>query len=265
MAGAVEALTRGMLELYVLSDLHLEFGDFEVPTVAPDVVVVAGDLHVGVRGLVWAAERLPDVPILYVLGNHEYYRETMPRFADEMRNAAAGIDDRIKVLHRNRFELDGVVFLGATLWTDFALGGDREKGMAQAWGAWTDFWVTQVDPGNRPLEPRDLLAIHEQERSWLEESFGALGGKRMVVVTHHPPSASSVPEFALADPWSSAYASALDPLVESSGAALWIHGHIHTPADYIIGTTRVLSNPRGYVNRGRGPHENFRPDLVVEV
>ena len=253
------------MKLYILSDLHLELGDFEVPSIAPDVVVIAGDLHVGVRGLRWAAERLPDVPILYVLGNHEYYRETMPRFVDEMRTAAAAVDDRIEVLHRDQVELDGLVFLGATLWTDFALGGDRAEGMAKAWESLTDFRVTNVDPGQRRLEPKDLLAIHEQERRWLEDSLSTLVGKPTVVVTHHPPSALSVPEYALTDPWSSVYASALDELVESSRAELWIHGHIHTPADYTIGSTRVLSNPRGYVNPGRTPHERFRPDLVVEV
>jgi predicted phosphohydrolase len=251
------------MKLYVLSDVHLESGDFEVPRVDADAVIIAGDLHVGVRGLAWAAERLPDVPILYVLGNHEYYHESIGELGNQMRATAAEVDDRIKVLDRTEFELNGVVFLGATLWTDFGLAGDRIEGMAQAWEALTDFWVIRTGLDRRRLEPEDVLSIHNRDLQWLEQSLAKHVGARVVVVTHHPPSASSVPAPALLHPWSSVYASRLDHVVESSGANLWVHGHIHAPVDYMIGRTRVLSNPRGYANRGA--HWAFRPDLTVEV
>jgi hypothetical protein len=82
-------------------------------------------------------------------------------------------------------------------------------------------------------------------------------------VTHHAPSFRSVPETYQQDIISAAYASHLDELVETSGAALWIHGHNHGYSDYQIGKTRVLCNPKGY------PHETgkngFKPALVVSV
>jgi len=28
---------------------------------------------------------------------------------------------------------------------------------------------------------------------------------------------------------------------------LWTHGHMHNASDYMIGETRVVCNPRGYV------------------
>lgn len=251
------------MKLYVISDLHLESGDFQVPLVEPDAVVVAGDLHVGTQGLAWAADRLPNVPILYVLGNHEYYHRSMPDLLREMRSEASRVDARITILDRAAAELDDVVFLGTTLWTDFELGDDVEEGMSQAWQALTDFWVIHVGEPPRRLEPRDVLAVHQRERYWLETSLERYRDKKVVVITHHPPSASSVPAFAMSDPWRSVYASNLDDLVRTSGAALWIHGHIHTPADYLIGRTRVLSNPRGYVRHG--VHGGFRPGLIVDV
>ena len=61
------------MKLRILSDLHVEFEDFEPPPVDADVVVLAGDIHVRHHGVDWARERFPGVPVLYVLGNHEYY------------------------------------------------------------------------------------------------------------------------------------------------------------------------------------------------
>lgn len=49
-----------------------------------------------------------------------------------------------------------------------------------------------------------------------------------------------------ADELSAAYASALDGVVASSGAAYWIHGHTHYNVRYRHGETCVLSNQRGY-------------------
>lgn len=78
------------MRLRILSDLHREFGAFELPDVAADLVVLAGDIDRGVRGVVWARQRFPDTPVLYVAGNHEHYDERLGRLHEKLRDAAAG-------------------------------------------------------------------------------------------------------------------------------------------------------------------------------
>ena len=61
------------MKLHILNDLHIEFEDFEPPATDADVVVLAGDIGVGMEGLRWAEDRFPDKPVIYVPGNHEFY------------------------------------------------------------------------------------------------------------------------------------------------------------------------------------------------
>jgi hypothetical protein len=61
------------MKMRVLSDLHLEFQDWNPPDVEADVIVLAGDIHSGSRGVEWARRQFPLTPILYVPGNHEFY------------------------------------------------------------------------------------------------------------------------------------------------------------------------------------------------
>lgn len=64
------------MKLHLLSDLHLEFASYEADTgalAAADVIVLAGDIHVGVEGIAWARRAFESKPIVYVCGNHEFY------------------------------------------------------------------------------------------------------------------------------------------------------------------------------------------------
>ncbi len=83
-----------------------------------------------------------------------------------------------------------------------------------------------------------------------------------MVVTHHSPSAQSIPRQYENDILSASYASNLDNLVRELEPDLWVHGHMHETCDYLIGKTRVVCNPRGYPDE-RNPQ--FDPTLVVSV
>lgn len=269
------------MKIHFLSDLHLEFGKMRksyCPPAEADVVVLAGDIGVGLQGIDWALNTF-EIPIVFVAGNHEFYSQrTMQEFLREAR-AKADADDRMYFLENESIWIDGVRFAGATLWTDFAAvpGMKPEFAMQRAQDRMTDYQritletrqATQVYRSKRRqprFTPRMALARHQESRDFLEREFRELPpGEQLVVVTHHAPSAQSLPYREAHSPLDAAYVSNLEEVVANSGADLWIHGHIHCARDYVIGNTRVVSNCRGYSDSGPDAAPGFRMDAMVEI
>jgi Icc-related predicted phosphoesterase len=107
------------------------------------------------------------------------------------------------------------------------------------------------------------MAFHARSKAWLQKEFeDTLAHHTLVVITHHAPSIASVRPELREDALTPAFASNLDDIVSGSGAALWIHGHIHSSASYTLGRTRVVCNPRGYSFE---PNPEFDPGLILEV
>lgn len=244
--------------IHPISDIHLEFAHLQYPAPAADVIVAAGDIDRKGRGVAWLSEQFGDRPVIYVAGNHEYYGTAIPKHTEQLRLKAK--DTAVHFLERDAIEIDGVRFLGATLWTDFAVVQDRHRGMAVAGEVMTDYRQIRVSPQYRRLKPMDTLKWHLATVRWLREEL-ARGGE-CVVVSHHAPSLRSVAEVERSDPITAAYASELEALIQEFEPRLWIHGHTHHAVDYHLGGTRVVSNPRGYADE---PVAAFAPDLLIDI
>lgn len=253
------------MRVRVLSDLHREFGHVQLPDVAADVVVLAGDIDRGTRGVTWARMRFPDVPVLYVAGNHEHYGERIGRLHEKLREAAAG--SNVHILENETFELHGYRFFGATLWTDFNLFGERPFAMFTA-GAkekgMNDYRKIRSKDAGR-LHPKHTAMLHADSRLALTRFLSAGDRARAVVITHHAPSIRSLPEHKQAEPISAAYASNLEDVIAANGPAIWVHGHIHQPRDYLIEKTRVVNNALGYPGTSEIEDRGFRGDLVLQL
>lgn len=248
------------MRLHILADLHLEFGMTQIPATDADAVVLAGDIHLGREGRRWARNRFPDKPVVYVLGNHEFYRHSLPELTETLKQETDG--SHIHLLENSFVEMNGYTFLGCTLWTDFQLSPDPEAAMQAAEEIMSDYSIVQFSSEGRALRARDTVRLHSESVAWLRGALAKCDRARTIVVTHHAPSARSEAPYHADSPLKSAFASNLDSLVEQSSVPLWIHGHTHYNADYVIGSTRVLTNQRGY------PDElckGFNPSLVVEV
>ena len=247
------------LRIHVLSDLHNEFEPYKPPKVDCDLVILAGDVEVGMKGLAWIEAAFPGKTVIYVAGNHEYYGHALPVLTNKLRKGREG--SLIRFLECDTISLAGIRFLGCTLWTDFGVWGNRAASLDAARTTMTDYRRIRVSPRYRKLRPSDTLAFHAGSRTWLRKSLKD-SAEPTVVVTHHAPSPRSLVPGSELDPTSGAFASRLDDWIEDSGILLWIHGHTHHCVDYRIGGTRILSNQRGYPDQ---PADGFRPDLVLEV
>jgi len=247
------------MKLHILNDLHIEFEDFRPPVTDADVVVLAGDIGVGVEGLRWAEARFLDKLVIYVPGNHEFYHHDIV-LIDELKAEALG---NIHVLNDDQVVIDGVRFLGSILWTDFALFGEADKffAMQTARQQMTDFSIIQ-NHGHR-FTPEDAIRLHTASRDWLVAMLAEPFAGKTVVITHHAPSSQSVHPRYARDLLTPAFASNLENLMDGDRAALWIHGHMHESFDYEVYDTRVVCNPRGYAPNALNP--DFRSDWVVEI
>ena len=263
------------MKLQIVSDLHLEFLARDDPArrIQPaadaDLLVIAGDI----AGQATAIEvfRAWPVPVVYVLGNHEFYRgeygtlrAQLAALTPAQRGAVAVLDPGVRVITGNDGTRARIV--GATLWTDFRLyepAVSAAAAIAASVKVVTDFAAIRFD--GAALRPAQIEAEHFAQRAWLAAQLAEPFDGRTVVVTHHAPSARSVHPRFQGDPVSAAFASNLEDLMP--GVALWIHGHMHDSSDYRVGGCRVVANPRGYRQPGRGDFENpdFDPGFVVAL
>ncbi len=267
------------MRLLVLSDLHVEFAPMAALVGAQridegvDVVVLAGDIHVGVQGLVWARETFPHKTIVYVAGNHELYDGDWDLGLQLMCENAHDLG--IHFLENNCVDINGLRFLGCTLWTDFELFGadQRDAAMAVARRTMVDYRAITKGPSPndqstglmQALQPWDTWERHQQSRAWLDRALAQAEPRRTVVVTHHYPSYQSTAVIYQNDLGTAAFGSNLEHWM--GRAALWIHGHTHTSFDYRIKSTRVVCNPRGYPLHRKGGFENpvFDPACWIDV
>ena len=249
------------MKIHVLSDLHTEFGTYKIPKTDADVVVLAGDIGAKLAGLELAKTQL-EIPVLYVAGNHEYYGSAIPKLTEELRVAAR--DSQVHFLENTEFVFQNVRFLGCTLWTDFSILGLEHRALAM-WRAeqqMADYRLIRLSPYFSRLRPQDTASLHFASLKWLKDQLELPFAGHTVVVTHHAPSAKSFNPKYQTDQLSAAFASNLEELIENSSIDLWIHGHTHYCVDFVLHSTRILSNQRGYPNESI---PGFNPSLVIEV
>lgn len=243
-----------------MSDLHLELGEWTPPPLDVDAIVLAGDVMHGVGGIAWAARTFAGTPVLYVLGNHENWEHDADDIRRGVAEAAAGTPN-VRVLdHSEHYLAEGVRVLGCTLWVDYRIHGADMQAQRMAEMAETANDFKNFSYRQRRCTPQDVLEWHTASRAWLEERLAAARpDETTIVVTHHAPSLQSLSPHRRARPMIVGAASDLEDMIVRTRPALWIHGHTHDDADYLIGATRIVSR-----QRGTPKNEGYQP-LVVSL
>ena len=281
------------MKLQLLSDLHLETQPGFEPEIAPgaDVLVLAGDIGSYQQGSLLSDEYfglerfspLPQhggwpVPVLYVPGNHEYDMLDFDEAALRLRHCC----DRLGIawLERQSLVLDGVRFVGTTLWSDYdALAIDegsedmtriltlREKSFRAA-----NYYLSTTG-GTRHGAPFLAEPMRDEAlacQQWLRAALAQPFAGPTVVVTHFAPSLRSADPRYGVTPGTAGFCNALDELLPH--ADLWLHGHLHCASDYTATgrhedgspwQCRVLANPLGYASKGE--QAGFQPRFCVAV
>ena len=267
------------MKLQLLSDLHLEsHPHFRAePLPGADMLVLAGDI-----GSYQQGSRLIDpdfglgrfsprngwpVPVIYVPGNHEYDNVDF----DETHERLRALCDELEIiwLERESRVIEGVRFVGTTLWADFDALAEPTDSLAEALKKRgkamraADFYLEKAAT-MRNGELFLAAQLREQAlacQEWLTQALAEPFDGTTVVITHFAPSLESGdPRYGLT-PGTAGFCNALDALLPR--AQLWLHGHLHCPSDYVKNGCRVVANPLGYARNGE--QEGYRPQLLIEV
>jgi Icc-related predicted phosphoesterase len=274
------------MKIQYCSDLHLEWGSVTLP--GGEVLVLAGDVA-EVRKIAqhkrgwetltadeqsdpkyvelyrcwsfFALETSKYERVFYVGGNHEAYHGRFDLFHDELR---AMLPDNVTLMENEVVEYGDVVFMGATLWTN-ANNHDQLTLYTLKYNM-NDYRCIKVHNKSadiyHKLTPETTVATHVKTVNWLTSTLPQYADRKVVVITHHAPSFMSISEryrgpgdFHM----NGGFASDLSELLlDHPQIKVHIHGHVHSRHDYLIGDTRILANPRGYVG-----HEQCSEDFIV--
>ena len=267
------------VNIQLLSDLHLEVHpNFKpAPAAGADLLVLAGDIGSYQPGSLltdpdFGLARFSPLhgwptPVLFVPGNHEYDHLDFDATHARLRETCERL--RITWLERETLIINGVRFIGTTLWTDFDALSEaqaditrnlklREKAFRAA-----NFYLRKagVMRNGKPMLAEEIREQALVCEGWLREALDVSFDGVTVAVTHFAPSLLSAdPRYGLV-PGTAGFCNSLDDLLPR--ANFWLHGHLHAPSDYVKSGCRVVANPLGYSRKGE--QDGWRPGLCIDT
>ncbi len=266
------------MKIALCSDLHLEFADINLTNdEAADVLILSGDImvandlhdHPETSYGMYSNANLADLGrrqqtalrfrdflkrcsfqfphVVYVAGNHEFYHGKYPDAYQWLRDECAKFPN-VHFLEMDTVTIEDITFVGATLWTD--MNKHDELTMYSIEKMMNDFAIIRNSERNYArFSPRDAVTRHTQTLNYFKSVVESDPSKTYVVVGHHTPSPLSIHEKYKRDHiMNGGYTSDLSEFIlDHPQIKLWTHGHTHEKFDYVIGETRVVANPRGYL------------------
>lgn len=252
------------MKIQIFSDLHLGMND-----ISPKDIIKPADLYIdagdtGELGETINFYTLPiwnDKKVFFVSGNHTYYfheyEPTNNLLKLTFKNSKVA---NVSFLQNRYCEYDDFVIIGATLWTDYNLFRQPVSDMIYCQNRINDYNFIQITDKIK-LTPEHTTNLFKYSLSYLKKTVRKFHKKRVIIVTHHAPSDRSCLEEYRTDHTSAAFVSSLENFIlDNPNIKLWIHGHVHNANDYMIGDTRIISNPYGY--QAYGESRNYKAKII---
>lgn len=245
----------------IMSDLHIEFKHYQYEYFGEDIIILAGDIGVGLLGFNWIKNCIPEhIPVIYIAGNHEYYNQQIPYFTNALK-IYCNSTQNIHFLENDTFIFNDIKFIGSTLWTDFNLFKCPIECMRLANNSMNDFVKIYLQYLNQ-LSAKDTLEFHKKSKRFIKNELKKTSSDlKTFLVTHHGPSIKSTEDKYKKVYLTAAFVSNLENFIKNNRIDYWIHGHCHSYARYILYNTEVICNPLGYpkeIDREYSP-------LIIEV
>ena len=276
------------MKVALTSDVHLEFGLLDLYNEQnANVLILSGDILVEhdldyrndsltelgfarQRSETWhkffdeVCERFPHV--IYIAGNHEHYHGDYANTIPNLKKKLAH-HQNLHILDKEVFVLDDVTFIGGTLWTD--MNKEDPITLLHMTGMMNDFRCVQnsnqdvsfktydaegkftgMSSRASRFTPADAVVDHKEMVEYIRTVIEGKWDQKFVVVGHHAPSKQSThPRYKDETIMNGGYSSDLSEFImDHPQIKLWTHGHTHEDFDYMVGSTRVVCNPRGYIN-----------------
>lgn len=259
------------MKLAICSDLHLEFGDIILRNEGADVLILGGDIMTAQElhdfkadDVKFAdeltrratAERYRDFlarcssefpHVIYIAGNHEFYHGKYPDAYNYLEEECKAFNN-VYFLEQRSKQICDVTFIGSTLWTDMN-DSDRNT-LLIVQEMMNDYRIVRNSDRNYArLTPLDTVARHKNTLKFIKSVVDSNPNKKYVVIGHHAPSKKSIkPRYEEDVEVNGAYSSNLEDFISARPQIiLWTHGHMHSYHDYMVGNTRIVCNPRGYI------------------
>ncbi len=268
----------------IFSDIHLDFDiphglknfdpDRDIWTPKPlstdpnTILILAGDIWHAKKpfkfmNFSWFAKISKQFhSIIVVLGNHDFWGGNLQKEYRHYQDEIIGQKlHNIYLLQNNSILIGNNKFIGGTLWTDYNKGNDYAMELAER--QMNDFKYIRNGMTFSKLRAKHLLGEHIKTTRYISEnSKKDFPEQNLWVITHHPPTFSSIPaeyeDFSEIE--NGAYASDLNHLF-TEDLDVWVHGHTHHCVNYKLNNTNVISNPRGY----RMETTNYNEDDIFDL
>ena len=208
--------------------------------------------------------------VVYIMGNHEHYHGDLAKSYDILKTNLSYLKN-LHVMEKESFDLDGVTFIAGTLWTD--MNKEDPSTLYGIKGYMNDYRIIEdssevvnyktFDDEGKPtfktrpakFSPEKSVSEHKAMLEFIDSVLSAdlMTGnisQKYVVVGHHSPSKlSTKPQYENDTMVNGAYSSDLSEFIlDRPQIKVWTHGHTHHNFDYMLGSTRIVCNPRGYIS-----------------